>query len=140
MVEKQKTKEREFIVDCIHLYRELPALWNIKSKEYHDRDKKNTAYETLLEKYKEMFPDATKDDLKKKFNSLRANYLKEFKKTPPVNEIRVCCRRYTYIKSSLRYYREMAFLEAHECAADSQSTMDKSQSVQCYRIAGFHNY
>ncbi|KAJ8944794.1 hypothetical protein NQ318_003662 [Aromia moschata] len=29
MVEKQKTKEREFIVDCIHLYRELPALWNI---------------------------------------------------------------------------------------------------------------
>ncbi|KAJ8947199.1 hypothetical protein NQ318_015547 [Aromia moschata] len=43
MVAKQNTKEREFIVDCIHLYRELPALWNVKSKEYHDRDKKNTA-------------------------------------------------------------------------------------------------
>ncbi|KAJ8940375.1 hypothetical protein NQ318_015768 [Aromia moschata] len=29
MVEKQKTKERVFNVVCIHLYRELPALWNI---------------------------------------------------------------------------------------------------------------
>lgn len=67
MAEKLKLKkETEFLIDCIHLYRELPVLWNIKSKEYHDRDKKNTAYETLFVKYKEMFPDATKDDLKKK--------------------------------------------------------------------------
>jgi hypothetical protein len=38
-----------------------------------------SAYETLLVKYKEMYPDATKD-VKKKINSLRTNYRKELKK------------------------------------------------------------
>lgn len=61
-----KEKEREFLIECIQLYRDLPALWKVKSKEYHDREQKNTAYEILLEKYKEMFPEATKDDVKKK--------------------------------------------------------------------------
>lgn len=75
-----KVKEREFICECIQLFRELPSLWNVKSKEYHDRDKKNIAYESLLSKYKEMFPQASKDDVKKKFNSLRTNYRKELKK------------------------------------------------------------
>ncbi|XP_050670443.1 histone-lysine N-methyltransferase, H3 lysine-79 specific-like [Leptidea sinapis] len=82
MAEKDNTKvkEREFIVECIQLYRELSSLWNVKSKEYYDRDKKKADYETLLSEYKEMFPEASKDDVKKKFNSLRTNYRKEFKK------------------------------------------------------------
>lgn len=122
MTEKQKIKmEREFILDCIHLYRELPALWNIKSKDYHDRDKKNTAYDTLLVKYKEMFPDATKDDLKKKFNSLRTNYRKELKKH--LQSMKSGSAADDIYESKLWYYKEMGFLQIHECAADSQSTM-----------------
>jgi hypothetical protein len=67
MAGKQKiSKERDFIMECIHLYRELPPLWNVKSKQCHNRDKKNSAYETLLVKYKEMYPDATKDVVKKR--------------------------------------------------------------------------
>lgn len=34
----------------------------------------------MLSKYKEMFPKASKDDVKKKFYSLRTNYRKELKK------------------------------------------------------------
>lgn len=30
-----KEKEREFIIKCIQLYRDLPALRNVKSKLYH---------------------------------------------------------------------------------------------------------
>ncbi|GBP96150.1 hypothetical protein EVAR_100842_1 [Eumeta japonica] len=52
---KPKVKEREFFSECIQLYRELPSLWNVKSKEYHDRNKKKFAYETLLSKYRDVF-------------------------------------------------------------------------------------
>jgi nitrogen fixation-related uncharacterized protein len=75
----RKLVNKEILLWNVSTYIELPALWNVKSKQYHDRDKKNSAYETLLVKYKEMYPDATKD-VKKKINSLRTNYRKELKK------------------------------------------------------------
>lgn len=42
---KQKLKKRVFIVECLiliinTLYRELPSIWNVKSKKIHDHDKK----------------------------------------------------------------------------------------------------
>ena len=42
--------------------------------------KKNEKYEHLLRKYRERFPDADKDQLTKKFNSLRTNFRKELKR------------------------------------------------------------
>lgn len=116
-----KVKEREFIVECIQLYRELPCLWNVKSKQYHDRDKKNTAYETLLSKYKEMFPQANKDDVKKKFNSLRTNYRKELKKH--LQSMKSGCGTDDIYQPTLWYYNEMAFLQDQESASDSQSSI-----------------
>ncbi|XP_064635774.1 blastula protease 10-like [Lineus longissimus] len=75
-----KLEERQFMLTCIELYRELPALWKVKSKEYSDRNKKDAAYQTLLEKYRERYPKASRDDLTKKLNSLRTNYRKELNK------------------------------------------------------------
>jgi nitrogen fixation-related uncharacterized protein len=72
----RKLVNKEILLWNVSTYIELPTLWNVKSKQYHDRDKKNSAYQTLLVKYKEMYPDATKD-VKKKINSLRTNYRKE---------------------------------------------------------------
>lgn len=45
---------REFISEFINMYQSLPCLWKIKSKEYSDRNKKNEAYEKLVEKLKEV--------------------------------------------------------------------------------------
>ena len=80
MVTKAKEDEREFILECIEVYHSLPALWNVKSKDYSNRMKKNEQYEHLLRKYRERFPDADKDQLIKKFNSLRTNFRKELKR------------------------------------------------------------
>jgi len=44
------------------------------------QNKKNEQYEHLLRKYRERFPDADKDQLIKKFNSLRTNFRKELKR------------------------------------------------------------
>ena len=41
---------------------------------------KKEQYERLIRKYRERFPDADKDHLIKKINSLRTNFRKEFKR------------------------------------------------------------
>ncbi|XP_026749272.2 uncharacterized protein LOC113510053 [Galleria mellonella] len=109
-----RSKEREFIVDCIHLYRELPALWNVKSKIYHDRLQKTKAYDLLLAKYKEMYPDAKKEDVKRKFNILRTNYRKELKKY--IHSMKHGGSTY---KPSLWYFDEMNFLHNQDVSLDS---------------------
>jgi hypothetical protein len=80
MATKAKEEERKFILECIEVYHSLPALWNVKSKDYSNRIKKKDIYEHLLRKYGERFPDADKNQLIKKFNSLRTNFGKEFKR------------------------------------------------------------
>ncbi|XP_061380752.1 uncharacterized protein LOC116775412 isoform X3 [Danaus plexippus] len=122
-----KDKEREFLIGCIELYRDLPALWQTKSKLYHDRDKKNTAYDILLAKYNEMFPRATKEDLKKKINSLRTNYRKELKKH--VNSMKSGAGADSVYEPTLWYFKEMNFLRDQELPLDSESSVDIYRST-----------
>lgn len=122
-----KDKEREFLIECIELYRDLPALWQIKNKLYHDREKKSMAYDLLLAKYNEMFPRATKEDLKKKFNSLRTNYRKELKKH--VNSLKSGAGTDSVYVPTLWYFKEMNFLRDQELPLDSESSMDIHRST-----------
>lgn len=73
-------KRNQVIEDFIELYKLEPCLWQVKSKEYHDRDKRNAAYAKLVLKLKELEPDATKKSVVRKINSLRSNVRKEKKK------------------------------------------------------------
>ena len=53
------TNEKTFWTEFIQLYRNNECLWRVKSKIYMDRNKKNEAYETLLEKVQEYDAEAT---------------------------------------------------------------------------------
>ena len=44
-------EKKKLLIQLIDLYRSLPALWQIKSKEYRDRQDEDSAHETLLTKY-----------------------------------------------------------------------------------------
>ncbi|XP_076047489.1 zinc finger BED domain-containing protein 5-like [Oratosquilla oratoria] len=56
-----KKAEKGFIAEFIEVYRSLPALWDVKCKDYTNRAKKGEQYEVLIEKYREKYPDgATK--------------------------------------------------------------------------------
>ena len=59
---------REFLSEFIELYQNFPCLWRIKSKEYCNRDKNRTAYEKLIEKYKEIDVQANRETVVKKIN------------------------------------------------------------------------
>lgn len=72
----EQTKLKEFILNL----EALPEVWDSSTKMYKDAIKRGEAYRKLLQVYKKNKNDATVDDVKKKINSLRSNYRKEFKK------------------------------------------------------------
>ncbi|VVC36332.1 MADF domain [Cinara cedri] len=48
-------------------------------KDCTNREKNNEQYDVLVEKYREYFPDADKQEVIKKVNYLRTNFRKELK-------------------------------------------------------------
>jgi hypothetical protein len=71
---------KEFVTDFINLYMQMPCLWRIKSRDYTNKNLKNEAYDKLVEFCKPVFPDANRDFVYKKIQSLRASFRKELKK------------------------------------------------------------
>nr|CAI5849989.1 unnamed protein product [Callosobruchus analis] len=69
-----------FWVDFIESYREQVCLWDVKSKDYSNKQKRNASYEMLLQKLKEINPQATIEILKKKINNMRTAFRRELKK------------------------------------------------------------
>lgn len=64
----------------IEIYESLPELWNCSHGSYKNRTKRNLALDKLVPWYELVKPGATRDDVKKKINSLRTNFRKEVKK------------------------------------------------------------
>ncbi|KAK5650170.1 hypothetical protein RI129_001199 [Pyrocoelia pectoralis] len=123
MATKEKDDERKFILECIEVYyHSLPALWNIKSKDYSNRIKKNEQYNNLLRKYREYYPDADKAQLVKKFNSLRTNFRKELKRIK--DSEKSGAETDDIIEPTLWYFEEMKFLVGQEEPSTSQSTIE----------------
>ena len=55
---KMDTNEK-FWAEFIEIYHNQPCLWDVKSKEYLNKQKRNASYNILLEKLKEIKADAT---------------------------------------------------------------------------------
>ncbi|XP_067637747.1 zinc finger protein 846-like isoform X2 [Eurosta solidaginis] len=94
-----KNAKKKFTLDLIYLYRNLPALWNINSEAFKNLPLQNEQLEILLTKYRERYPNATKEDVKKKMAYLLANFKRELRKTGSSGI------------SSLYYFNEMLFLK-----------------------------
>lgn len=71
---------REFMIEFIEMYKSLPEIWKVKSKEYSDRTKKMSAYNKLAEKLKVVEANADREMVIKKINNIRSSYRRELKK------------------------------------------------------------
>ncbi|XP_073510767.1 uncharacterized protein [Phyllobates terribilis] len=72
-------KSEEFVREMIDLYRSLPCLWQIKSTDYCNREKKREAYQQLISLFKRHGPNEKVDEelVKRKIQGLRTVYKKE---------------------------------------------------------------
>ncbi|XP_036339700.1 uncharacterized protein LOC118749015 isoform X6 [Rhagoletis pomonella] len=128
--------ERDFTLEFIGVYRSLPALWNVKCKDYHDRNVKKKQYEILLQKFQERYPDGEIKDVKKKINGIRCNYLRECKRISP-NGV-----------TTLYYFDAMNFLrgsepsnptnESDETEAKRDILLDDAQSIMLAEMYKTH--
>lgn len=80
MVENDALNHKVFTQQFIDLYETLPELWNPKNLAYIDKNKRNQALDKLLNICKKVNKNATREDVRKKINTLRSNYKKEMNK------------------------------------------------------------
>nr|CAD7406610.1 unnamed protein product [Timema poppensis] len=134
---KEKEEERVFLMKCIELYQSLPVLWKVKSDDYMDRDKKAQAYEKLLELYHERYPKATREDLAKKFNSLRTNFRKDLKKMNDSKKSGAGAEE--VYESTLWYFDSMKFLIDQETPSDSINTCEDESEGSVVDFSVIHD-
>ncbi|CAH1982301.1 unnamed protein product, partial [Acanthoscelides obtectus] len=56
------------------------CLWDVKSKDYANKMKRNMSYDILFTKFKEVCPEGTRETMKKKINNIRTSFRREMKK------------------------------------------------------------
>lgn len=138
---KGMQEERKFLSEFIDVYKSLPALWDSKSKTYYDRQRKAEAYEILLNKYKERYPDATREDVTKKINAFRSNYRNGLRKYYAA--LKSAKNKDLVRKPSLWYFEKFSFLKlnfgnlnikTHESNADDTDNNSRNFNVNDIEI------
>ncbi|KAL4107341.1 hypothetical protein QTP88_017703 [Uroleucon formosanum] len=126
-------EDQEFWCEFLLLYQELPELWKIKSEVYKNRNKKNAAYDKMVEKMKEIEPKADRAMVHTKINALRTSYRRELKKVK--SSIRSGAGTDVIYKPNLWYYNKLDFLRDQEGQTQGISAMDDNKiSVEMDQI------
>lgn len=125
-----KKGDRILLEDFIREYHNHPCLWKIKSKDYHDKSKRDAAYNELLKKYILIDPDANKDVVVKKINAFRTNYRREKKKIQDSLHSGIGTDD-VYIPT-LWYYDMFHFLDDQETPRTSESNLSEIQVSYFY--------
>ena len=63
----------------IHMYRQQPCLWNVKSVAYKDRNKHVVALTAITKEMQKMYVSVTTVDIKRKIDTLRNQYRHEMR-------------------------------------------------------------
>ncbi|XP_050427796.1 uncharacterized protein LOC126837881 [Adelges cooleyi] len=122
---------KKVLEDFIDIHRTHPCLWQIKSKEYHDRDKKEAAYKLLIEKLREIEPDANKAVVVRKINNLRSNVREEKKRHEQSLKSGASADDVYYV--NLWYYDLFNFLHDQCTPREFSSNLDSNGENSCER-------
>ncbi|XP_068212570.1 uncharacterized protein [Palaemon carinicauda] len=128
-----KRNEREVLLQFIHTYRDHPALWKVKSKEYSNKMARNIGISALQDVLKELDPDCTRDTVIKKINCLRSSFRRECRKIESSKKCGISPD--DIYRSSLWYFEEMMFVVDQDGTRDNCSTWDDIDSYLDVEIA-----
>ncbi|XP_071054690.1 uncharacterized protein [Onthophagus taurus] len=115
-------KQEDVMRDFISVYQKNSCLWKVKSAEYMDRNKKDEGYQLLVEVFKQINPAANIDLVKKKINSMRSCFRKEYKMV--IESKKSGAGSEDIYTPSLWYFDLLMFLKDHEVPRNSIATDD----------------
>ncbi|GLV40882.1 uncharacterized protein CBL_08456 [Carabus blaptoides fortunei] len=75
-----KNWAREAVAALIEVYRNKACLYDVKSEEYHNRERTRDALAEMVKVVSQYYPSVTEEDCKKKYQSLRNQFCKEYAK------------------------------------------------------------
>ncbi|KAG8271212.1 hypothetical protein J6590_068102 [Homalodisca vitripennis] len=105
---------KDNLLQFIEEFRKHECVWKVKSKDYHNREKKEAAHRSLLLVVKGFDSTATKSDVLKKINNIRSAFRKEQRKVTASQ--RSGSGTDDIYVPKLWYYRELLFLiDQEEC-------------------------
>lgn len=67
-----------FLTCFIQVYKQLPCLWRVKSKDFCNKSKREEAWRSLVDFTGKSIPDVDVEFVKKRVEILRASFRKEF--------------------------------------------------------------
>ncbi|GFW37981.1 MADF domain-containing protein [Trichonephila clavipes] len=105
--------ERRVIQEFIEIYRSEPSLWKVRSSHYNNKAIKNVAYRRMVNKLREIYPNADVEMVKRKINALRTNYRKELRKVEASKERNQLTGEPVYVPS-LWYFELFHFIADQE--------------------------
>ncbi|KAF2883229.1 hypothetical protein ILUMI_22944, partial [Ignelater luminosus] len=102
-------------------------LIGVKSKDYHNKIKRNQCYKNLIAKVKEIDPASDRAMIANKTNNLRITFHKKHKKVVQ-SKITGTGTNDVYVVPKLRYYDHLQFLVNQEMPMEASSSIANSDS------------
>ncbi|XP_046811245.1 uncharacterized protein LOC124420885 isoform X2 [Lucilia cuprina] len=103
---------KTFWMEFLDIYQAHPELWNFKSDDNKNEQLKESAYNILLQKMKELMPEATRDLVLKKLNVFRSSYRRENRKVK--DSMRSGSSQADIYKPKWLFYEKLKFLDNKE--------------------------
>lgn len=119
-------EKKEWLTAFIALYQSEECLWKCKSKDAKNRNKRDASYGKLLDKLKEIEPDATLKIVKDKINNIRTSHAREWNKVKQ-SKTSGCGADKVYVPR-LWYYHLMEFLKDQDEPRRSRSNLGEASS------------
>ncbi|CAI6377402.1 unnamed protein product [Macrosiphum euphorbiae] len=116
---------KEFLTDFLNIYKSFSCLWKSKSKDYSNKHLRNDAYDEMVNFCKPSFPEANREFVVKKIQSLRGSFRKEMKKV--MESQRSGSSKDDIYVPTLWYYDLLLFTKDQEIPTDSISNLGENE-------------
>ncbi|KAF6208504.1 hypothetical protein GE061_016962 [Apolygus lucorum] len=120
---------KEMVTEFIDMYRSFPCLWKCKTEEYKNKNLRDNALSAMIDLCKARgFPEANRDFVAKKIQSLRGSFRKELKKV--LDSERSGRGTEEIYTPSLWYFDLLMFTKEQEVPAASISNLDNDEAQE----------
>lgn len=119
---------KRFWESFLLLYKAHPCLWKVKCKGYKNKAIKKQAYQVLVQKCRELYPEADQVFVRKKIESFRGGFRRE------VREMREHRKSGTDVEyqPTLWYFDLLRFTQEQDgsCSEDEDEEADYRQNIK----------